>query len=76
MAAFVESSAIFEFLSQIYIDELRRPVEMPLDPVAVGTWGAFLFVNGLREDNKELVIGQIRQTPEYRSVHGAEAKPE
>lgn len=68
LTAFVASTAIFEFLAQVYIEELRRPAEMPLDPTAVGTWGAFLYVNGLREDNKELVVGQIRQTPEYLRV--------
>lgn len=69
LSAFVESRAIFEFLGQVYVDELQRPADTPLDPTAVGTWGAFLFVNGLRDDNRELVIGQIRHTPEYRVVH-------
>ena len=49
---------------------------MPLDPTAVGTWGAFLYANGLREDNKELVIGQIRQTPEYLRVHHSDSDGE
>lgn len=68
LIAFVASKAIFEFLAQVYVEELRRPREKPLDPAAVCTWGAFLFVNGLREDNKELVIGQIRQSSEYLSL--------
>jgi len=73
LSAFVESDAVFDFLAQVYVEELRRPAATPLDPTAVGTWGAFLFVNGLRDDNKELVVGQIRQTPEYLRLRNAES---
>jgi hypothetical protein len=74
LAAFMASKAIFEFLAKVYVEELRRPADMPLDPTAVGTWGAFLYVNGLRDDNKELVIGQIRQSPEHISLSKAGMK--
>lgn len=64
----VESVAIFDFLAQVYVDELHRPKPNPLDTVAVATWGATLFTFGLRDDVKEYVVNQIRQSPEYQRI--------
>jgi hypothetical protein len=62
----VSATAVFDFLAKVYVDELRRQGKTPLDPVSVGTWGVALFVRGLREDVKDSVIRQIRQSPEYQ----------
>ena len=65
----VESVAIFDFLAQVDVDELHRPESNPLDTVAVATWGATLFTFGLRDDVKEYIVNQIRQSPEYQRIH-------
>jgi hypothetical protein len=67
LSALAQSKAIFDFLADVYVKELGRPKDTPLDPTAVGTWAASLFVYGLRDENKESVIEQIRATPEYKS---------
>jgi len=51
-------------------EKLHRPIDAPLDPAAVATFGAYLFTYGLRDDVKESVIKQIQESEEYRSVHG------
>ena len=66
LTALSQSKAIYDFLAEVYVKELGRQKDMPLDPTAVGTWAASLFVYGLRDENKESVIEQIRATPEYR----------
>lgn len=70
LTSLVHSTEIFAFLADVYVKELHRPVGTPLDPNAIGTWAAFLFVYGLREENKEFVIKEIKKSPEYRRLHG------
>ncbi|WP_437193282.1 hypothetical protein [Planctomicrobium sp. SH527] len=69
LTALSQSKAIFDFLAKVYTEELGRLTDTPLDPTAVGTWAASLFVYGLRDENKESVVEQIRATPEYINRH-------
>ena len=71
----VKASAVITKISDIYVQELGRNPVSPLDPVAVATWGAALFVNGLRDDVVQDVVTQIRMTPEYRQKHAGGGKP-
>lgn len=67
---FVKSRAVFESLAEIYITELRRSNELPLDPIAVSTWGVAIFLNGPNEATISRVIDGVRQSLEYKNAHG------
>jgi len=62
----VNATEIFNILSQIYVDELGRSQQSPLDPVAVATWGSSLFIYGPRDDVIAALTQQIRSSPEGR----------
>ncbi len=66
------SDGILDTLRRLYIEELKREGPLPLDPFAVVTWGAFLFVNGLNEQTVSWVRDQLRQSSEYKEKHGFE----
>ncbi len=69
LSVLAAATAISEFLSQIYIAELKRDPDKPLDPVAMATWGVSLFVYGLRDDVKDGIVARVRMSPEYREQH-------
>ena len=66
------SEDILDVLRKLYIEELKRDGPLPLDPFAVVTWGAFLFINGLSEQTVSWVREQLRQSSEYKEKHGLE----
>ncbi len=67
---------ILEILRELYRDELLRDVDHPLDPIAISTWGASLYISAQTDDEEQLqeaimqVRAQLRNTSEYIQVHG------
>lgn len=70
LESLVSSREVLEELRRIYIEELKRNKDAPLDPVAVATWGAALFVYGVTPEATMAVRQEIRRSPEYRQKHG------
>ena len=70
LESLVSSGEMLEELRRIYIEELKRNKDAPLDPVAVATWGAALFVHGVTPEVTMAVRQEIRRSPEYRQKHG------
>lgn len=67
--ALVSSDEVLGPLRAMYIEELLRAKEAPLDPVAVATWGAILFTYGVKTDVLAAVRRMVRMSPEYRDKH-------
>lgn len=70
LESLVSSEEVLEELRRIYIEELKRNKDAPLDPVAVATWGTTLFVYGVTPEVVMAVRQGIRRSPEYRQKHG------
>jgi hypothetical protein len=70
LESLVSSEEVLTKLREIYIEELKRNREAPLDPVAVTTWGATLFVYGVTPEVERAVRQGIRRSPEYKQKHG------
>lgn len=62
------SEEIRDALSKIYIDELKRPQSHPLDPVAIATWGSYLYLYGVTDKTLDAVRRAVRRFPEYVQV--------
>ena len=62
----VAATEIHRVLAEIYIDELGRQTDVPLDANAVATWGAALFSYGPRDDVIEALRSQIAASAEAR----------
>jgi hypothetical protein len=62
----VRSTSALDFLKKVYVSELKRKPEGPLDPVAVSTWAAILFRSGDTNPVRSRVLEQIRRSPEWR----------
>lgn len=62
----VSSTDVLDTLGHLYVEELHRSVQSPIDASAVATWGAFLFVYGLRPHVIDAIRRDIRRSPEGR----------
>lgn len=65
----VTSSSILDALRKIYIEELFRPEDKPLDPIAISTWGSKLFMHGTEEVVLSAIREELKRFPEYRQKH-------
>ena len=65
----VSSAPILNALRRLYIELLLRPIDKPLDPMAVAIWGGILYSYGLRDDIVQEIAWQLRQSPEYKEKH-------
>jgi hypothetical protein len=65
----VSSAPILNQIRQLYIDLLLRPMDKPLDPMAVAVWGAILYSYGLKDDIVQEIHWRLRQSPEYKEKH-------
>jgi hypothetical protein len=65
----VSSAPILNALRRLYIELLLRPLDKPLDPLAVAIWGGILYSYGLRDDIVQEIGWQLRQSPEYKKKH-------
>lgn len=65
----IDDSSSRELLKTIYIEELKRDKKNPLDPMAIAAWIPPLFIHGHDQGVKNWIIGQIRQSREYREKH-------
>jgi len=59
-----------DWLADAYVKELKRDPAWPLDPLAVATWGPYLAHSNNLEVAKTRVLSSIRNSPEYRALHG------
>ncbi|MBI3941526.1 MAG: hypothetical protein HY326_00805 [Chloroflexi bacterium] len=62
--ALTSPGPVLDKLRELYITELKRPKDAPLDPVAVATWGAYLYAYDLRPDIVEAIRVQLTQSTE------------
>ena len=69
LLALVSSDEVLHTLRTLYVEELLRSKQAPLDPVAVATWGAILFTRGARPDVVVAIRRMLRMSPEYRDKH-------
>jgi hypothetical protein len=65
----VSSHEVLDTLRRVYVEELLRPPEAPLDPVGVAVWGPPLVKYGVGQDMVEGLRRRIRESPEYRQKH-------
>jgi hypothetical protein len=56
-------------LKQIYIEELKRREDFPLDAVAVTLYGSYLWKRGTSDESVGDVRRAIRKSEEYKRVH-------
>jgi len=66
----VNSEETLRNLAHLYIEVLQRDTDAPLDPMAVATWGAFLYKNGLASVTIESVRKRLQLSDEYKRKHG------
>jgi hypothetical protein len=71
LTAIAEAEFIHSILRKLYVEELQRPEDAPLDPVAIATWGVYLYEYGPRTENVETVRELLRGTEEYKRKHGS-----
>lgn len=61
----VTSNDVLKTLKTLYVEELGRPIERPLDPAALASWGAFLYIRGVSDVTVEAVRQALRRSDEY-----------
>jgi hypothetical protein len=60
------SDKVITTLRNLYVHELSRSEDKPLDPIAIATFGSLLFVLGVRDEVITVIRDQIRKSDEYR----------
>ena len=63
------SPKVIETLKDLYIEELRRDPNVPLDPSAVASWGSWLLMHDVSSEAVEALRNTLRGTQEYRDRH-------
>jgi hypothetical protein len=63
------SSEIMNALKKIYIEELKRPADHPLDPTNIAEYGSFLFKNGVGSTQLAAITNAVRSSQEYKEKH-------
>jgi hypothetical protein len=66
---FVRATEIFDFLAEVYKDELKRSPDNPLDPTGISVWGAILFTRGNQEEVRNEIIKRIKASTEFKERH-------
>lgn len=72
----ISNNRVLDILRDLYRNELLRSIEHPLDPIAISTWGAILYVSAQIDDEEQLqetiyqVTQDLRNTGEYIRIHG------
>jgi hypothetical protein len=67
----LKSSKIIDALKKIYVDELKRPADDPLDPIGIAEYGSFLFVYGVGSSQLQAVTDAVRSSQEYKEKHAS-----
>ena len=67
--ALVSSDEVLDTLRTVYVEELLRPPEAPLDPVGVAVWGPPLVKYGVGHDIVEGLRIRLRESPEFKQKH-------
>ena len=65
------SSKIIDALKKIYVEELKRPPDNPLDPIGIAEYGSFLFVYGVGPSQLQAVTDAVRSSQEYKEKHSS-----
>lgn len=65
----VDDVDIMRTLSQLYASVLGRPIEKPLDPMAIAQWGSIFFRYGISEGTIRGVKSALMVSAEYEKTH-------
>lgn len=63
------SKGIVEFITNVYITELKRPAEKPLDPIALAQWGSMLLISNSAEEVKSQILLAVRRSNEFQGIN-------
>ena len=63
------SGEILAILKDLYVTELIRPSDTPLDPFGLAVFGSILYSFGTDPYVIHMIREQIRQSPEYKQKH-------
>jgi hypothetical protein len=63
------SAEILDTLRKLYMEELLRSADHPLDPIAIAVWGGYLFINSVTSENISFLRDELRRSSEYRKTH-------
>lgn len=64
-----EDRFVIAKLKQIYIEELKRPSNFPLDAVAVTLYGSYLWKNSTSDQAVEEIRRTVRTSQEYKQIN-------
>lgn len=64
------SGPILNTIRGLYIELLKRPIDKPLDPMAVVVWGSALYNYGIKDEVLTEIHWLLRQSPEYAQKNG------
>lgn len=64
-----QSAEVLQVLRSLYCEELDRDPNAPLDPMAVATWGAILYIWHVSESTVSFVRNALQNSDEYRQKH-------
>jgi hypothetical protein len=67
--ALVARDDIKKIITEVYIRELKRPIDAPFDPGALAVWGGLLFRLGTSHAVVDHFTHLIRQSDEFREKH-------
>jgi len=67
LAELIKSKDYLDILRRLYHEHLKRPMGNNLDPLAVATWGALIYV----EKGSPSIIASIRQLLDFHYKNGA-----
>jgi len=62
----ITSEPILSTLAQIYVEELGRPLEYPLDPMALAVYGSVLYGRVLDQSIVNFIRVDVRKSSEYK----------
>jgi len=65
----VTAKRALNWLEDVYVNELLRSREAPLDPLAIAVFGAQLFRQGFTRELQNHIVNQVRKSPEYAEKH-------
>jgi hypothetical protein len=67
LSELVSDSQALEAVRKIYVSELGRPAERPLDPMAVAAWVPPLYLHGCDPGVLEWIRTSVRSSSEYKN---------
>jgi GTP1/Obg family GTP-binding protein len=69
LSKFAQSTAVIHKLAELYIQELGRPQNHPLDPVGFAMYGSALYRSGLDSQVVFAIRRTLQNSPEKRALN-------